>query len=136
MMRGFLCASMNILPNDPKILELSGELLHFMYYHKRKYMNDIRNDLGNILGTRWAPESIHSSPRQRKPGESDPLFYDIPLALMLRPQATQDLKKIIPKPRKNNNSGERSFEEVFGKNLIREHQRKLLLESAKALLTK
>lgn len=135
-MRGFLCASMNKFPNDPELLSLSREQLHFMYYYKRKYMSDIRNDLGNILGTRWSPESIHSAPRQKRPGELDPAFYEFPLALMLRPQATNDLKHMVPRPRKASGKEERTFEEVFGKNLIREHQRKQLLEDAKKLLTK
>jgi hypothetical protein len=132
-MRGFLCAAMDKFPNDPQLLSLSSEQLQFMYYYKRKYMNDIRNDLGNVLGTRWSPESIHSPPRTKRPGDKEPEAYDIPLSLLIRPQTTQDLKKIIPKPKKGTKHHEKSFEEVFGKNLIREHQRRLIKEARELL---
>lgn len=130
-MRGFLCAAMNKFPNDPQLLALSGEELLFTYHHKRKYLGDIRNDLGTILGTRWTPESVHAVSKGAPRIQG---YYDFPLALLLQPKLGKNLKSMVPKPKKQKfANGEAEFEDVFGKNLIREHQKRLLAKADKIL---
>lgn len=132
-MRGFICASMNKLPNDPQLLDLSGEELAFVYHYKKKYMHDIQTTLGTMLGTHWTPESVHSEPTSQSRNK-DVTHMDTPLALLLNPKLGKWMKENTPKPRKQRlKSGEIEFEEVLGVNLIREHQRKLLNAAASML---
>lgn len=105
-----------------------------MYHHKKKYMHDIQTALGVMLGTHWTSESVHAQPVKSKRLEDTPEAFDTPLALLLQPKLGKWLRENTPKPKAMRlRTGEFEFEEVHGKNLIREHQRKLLAEARKIL---
>ena len=132
-MRGFLCASMDKFPNDPLLAELSGEELLFMYHHKKKYLDDLFDKLAVMLGVRWRPEAVHAQPSKRTgPG---PAHLDLPLSLAINPRLHKMLKEHTPKPKSAKlRNGEFEFEELNqGRNLIREHQRRLLSQATKIL---
>lgn len=104
-----------------------------MYHYKKKYMDDLRNELGAILGTRWTPEMVHGSGKADRTGTRK--YYDFPLAVLMNPKLGKGLKEMVPKPIKSGAyKGEVEFEEVFNTNLIREHQRKNLLAKAQKIM--
>jgi hypothetical protein len=126
---------MNVLPNDPKFLELSGEELRFLYHYKKKYIGGFMNDLAVMLGVRWTPETVHTEPdpnRKKKPGESETI--DIPLVLGLNPKLGKWLKQNVHKPGGMKTvDGDMEIVSALGKDAIREHQRNLL-QAAKQIL--
>jgi hypothetical protein len=135
-MRGFLCASMNILPNDPKFLELSGEELRFLYHYKKKYVGGFMNDLAVMLGVRWTPESVHTEPdpnnKKKKPGESETI--DLPLALAMNPKLGKWLKQHVNKPQGSKTvDGDVEIVSGLGYDKIREHQKRLLSQAKQIL---
>ena len=126
---------MDILPNDPQFLALSREELMFLYHWKRKVTDDFKNELGVMLGARWSLKQFREQLRKRKSkkrGKSEePEFMDIPLALLLNPNAMKMLKALMPKDQKIN--GESEAESVLGYDPVRKHQKKMLKE-AKSIL--
>lgn len=129
-------ASMDILPNDPRFLALNSEELLFTYHYKKRYLEEIRetvrNELGAMLGTRWYPEAVHARASNKKPAPRT--HYDFPLAVLLNSSLSKSLKTMIPKPvNQKLTNGEVEFEDIYGVNLIREHQRKLMAQASKLL---
>ena len=131
-LRGFLVASMNILPNDPLLLDCSREELLFAAHWKRKNIADLWDNIASMLGTRWRPEGVHASAPSGKDKQTVHDHYDFPLSVLLNPALTGSLKKMVPKPR-GTRVDEVELSDALGFDPIRAHQRRLAQEAAALL---
>jgi hypothetical protein len=132
-LRGFLVASMNILPNDPLLLECSREELLFAAHWKRKNIADMWDNIASMIGTRWRPENVHATAPTGKDKKVVHDHYDFPLSVLLNLDLPNALKKMVPRPR-GARVEEADLGDTMGFDVIREHQRRLANE-AKALVS-
>lgn len=119
---------MNILPNDPRLLDCSREELLFAAYWKKKVVAEQWEVAATMMGTRWKPETVHAV-ESHNAGSKD--AYDFPLALLLNPNLYKLLKKMIPKP--SMPGDDQDLKTALGFDPIREQQRRLFEEGRKLL---
>lgn len=114
---------MNILPNDPRLLDCSREELLFAVHWKKKLLAEQWEIAATMIGTRWKPETVHA--RGTSDGSAKEA-YDFPLALLLNPNLYKLLQKMIPKP--DMPGDDKDLKTVLGFDPIRENQRRLFAE--------
>lgn len=128
-LRGYLVGTMNILPNDPRLLDCSREELLFAAHWKKKILAEQWEIAATMIGTRWRPEVVHAA--ESSGGGAAREAYDFPLALLLNPNLYKLLKKMVPKP--DMPGDDKDLKTALGFDPIRENQRRLFNEGKRLL---
>ena len=128
-LRGYIVGTMNILPNDPRLLDCSREELLFAAYWKKKVLAEQWEVVATMLGTRWKPEVVHAAESTSAGAARE--AYDFPLALLMNPNLYKLLKKMVPKP--DMPGDDKDLKTALGFDPIRENQRRLFNEGKRLL---
>lgn len=114
--RGWVCASYNVLPTDPNFLQLDDDQLMWLQQSKRNFLRELFDGLGTMLGTKMDASRLYGSSSSTSKSKQLVNEADVPLAFLLGTQAYDLYKSILKKPSKDNEFGQfsgKDLQELF-----------------------